>query len=227
MKKIAIAVMLSLLVAAVGLGTAQAQTAVTVEPTKIMNGYMNVWDLSGTTYLWGQAWGFADLTAEYSGYELTLGPNSIDDPSDYWYQCVGDSVPPNCGGPGAPGNKVMEAVSYAQETGALAGQTVVFTGVVLSHSLTAAHVCTAFIKDFAPDFSSYIETFVTLGGNGPFSVSLDTVNDPNRHVQYGFTVKGVNVWITDREPFGTITIGPDPEVGTESSTWGAIKSLFQ
>ncbi len=167
-----------------------------------------------------------DLTAVFAGGEVTLGPNSIGDINEYWYQCVGDSVPPNCGGPGAPGNKIMEANCYAQVDGGLAGQTVVFSGIVQSTDLTDAHVVIAFIKDFAPDFSSFVQEYVVLDAVGPFSISLDTVNDGARHVQYGFQMTGVNVWVTDVEPFGSITIGPFNPVGTENSTWGGIKSLL-
>ena len=88
-------------------------------------------------------------------------------------------------------------------------------------------VVVAFIEDFAPDFSSFTQTFVTLSSTGPFSVSHDTVNDPNRHVQWGFQMVGVNVWVTDVGPFGSITIGPDYSVGSESTKWGAIKSLYR
>jgi hypothetical protein len=227
MRKFAIAALLPLLIVAVGLGTAQAQTSVTVDPDTLKLGFMNVFELDGVTPAFSSGWGFADLTAVYSGYELTLGPNCIDDPDEYWYQCVGDSVPPNCGGPGAPGNKVMEANAYAQATDLLAGQLVTFTGEVLEYSLTSAHPVIAFIRDFAPDFSSFNEETLPLTGTGSFSLSLDTVDAPGRHVQWGFQMKGVNVWITDLEPYGTITIGPDWEVGTENSTWGGIKTLLR
>ncbi len=173
-------------------------------------------------------WGFADLTAVYSGSNLTLGPNTIGDPNEYWYQCVGAAVPPNCGGPGAPGNKIMEANSYAEvNDGSLAGQTVTFNGVVLANSLTSAHTVVAFVKDYAPDFSSFVQSTVSLTSPGPFSVSLATINDPARHVQWGFQTVGVNVWVTDLAPFGTITIGPEGAVATQPSTWGHVKSLYR
>ena len=211
------------------MGTAvQAQTTVTVDESVLNLGFMNVYNLPAPdgdgAFQFGQPWGFNDLTAVYNGYDLTLGPNTIGDPNEYWYQCVGDAVPPDCGGPGAPGNKIMEANSYAEVTGPLAGQTVTFTGEVLSYSLTDAHTAIAFVKDYAPDYSSFNENSVVLTSPGTFSVSLETVNDPNRHVQWGFQLIGVNVWVTDVEPFGTITIGPDYSVGNESSTWGAIKN---
>ena len=227
MRKLAIAAILPLLIVVMGLGTAQAQTNVTVDPAKITIGYMNVYELDGTTFVFESGWGMADLTAVFSGYDLTLGPNCIGDVNEFWYQCVDPYVSPDCGGPGAPGNKKLEANSYAEETGTLHGQTVTFSGYVLSYSLTSAHTVKAFIKDFADDYSSYNVSEVDLTAPGYFSVSLPTVNDPLRHVQYGFQMFGVNVWVTDLGPFGTITIGPDYSVGTENTTWGGIKTLLR
>jgi hypothetical protein len=227
MRTLAIAALVaSLMVCA---GVAQAAT-VTVDPLTLTNGYMNVFELpaNGGAYLWGSGWGFGDLTAVYSGSNLTLGPNTIGDPNEYWYQCVGSAVPPNCGGPGAPGNKNMEANSYAEvNDGSLAGQTVTFNGVVLANSLTSAHTVVAFVKDYAPDFSSFNVSAVALTAPGPFTVSLATVNDPARHVQWGFQTVGPNVWVTDLAPFGTITIGPEGAVATQPSTWGRVKSLYR
>src|SRR5688572_6870270 len=83
-------------------GTAHA-VDVTVDPARITNGFMNVFNLpppdGDGAYQFGSSWGFADLTASFSGSDLTLGPNTIGDPNEYWYRCVGSAVPPNCGGP--------------------------------------------------------------------------------------------------------------------------------
>jgi hypothetical protein len=129
---------------------------------------------------------------------LTLSPNTIAPPgglSDpYWYRLDGT------------GNKNMEANLYVESNGgALGGQTVTFTGTVAANSLTPAHTAIAFIKDFAPDYSSFVETTVPLTP-GFFSISLATLNDPARHVQYGFQMKGENVWITNVGPFGSVSI---------------------
>lgn len=206
-----------------------AQATVTVDPASLNLGFMNVFNLPAPdgdgAFQFGQPWGFADLTAVYAGYDLTLGPNTVGDPNEYWYQCVDPYIPPDCGGPGAPGNKIMEANSYAEVTGVLHGQTVTFSGNVLAYSLTDAHTVIAFIKDFAPDYTSFNQNTVVLNATGPFSVALATVDDPARHVQWGFQMVGVNVWVTDVGPFGSITIGPDYSVATENATWGAIKSL--
>ena len=202
-------------------GTAFAAN-VTVDPATLNLGYMNVYEIpaNGGGYLWGSGWGFADLTAVYSGANLTLGPNTIGDPDPYWY--IGG------GGPGQAGNKVMYADGYAQvDDGSLAGQTVTFTGTVLSNTLTSAHVAKAFLRDFAPDYSSFNFTMIDLPVSGDFSLSINTVNDPARHVQWGFEMQGVCVWVTDVAPFGTVVIGPMTPVSTETSTFGNVKALFR
>ena len=223
MKKLVIVAMIALFLSA---GIAQAQVAVTVDPGTLTNGFMNVFELDGTTYAFGQPWGPADLTAVWDGGLVTLGPNTIGDPNTYWYNCVDPADEPNCGGPGAPGNKIMEANLYAEPAG-FSGQSVTFSGVVTDFSLTGAHTVVAFVKDFAPDFSSFEQQTVPLDATGAFTVTLNTINDPARHVQYGFQMVGVNVWVTDLAPFGTITIGMDGAVATESETWGSIKSTYR
>jgi hypothetical protein len=37
------------------------------------------------------------------------------------------------------------------------------------------------------------------------------MNDPARHIQFGFETTGVNVWITDVGPYGKIDITTIPE----------------
>lgn len=222
---------LALIACASFVGTAQA-VDVTVDPAQINLGFMNVSNLpppdGDGAFIFGSGWGFADLTASYSGSNLTLGPNTIGDPNEFWYQCTGGATPPNCGGPGAPGNKIMEANGYAQvDDGSLAGQTVSFHGNVIANSLTSAHVAIAFVRDFAADFSSVVESTIPLPASGPFTVSLATINDPARHVQWGFQVKGVNVWVTDVGPYGSATIGPDGPTSTEAASWGRIKTMYR
>jgi len=216
---------------AIGVGVAHAAD-VTVDPATLNLGYMNVFNLpppdGDGTWVFGTGWGLGDLTAVYSGSDLTLGPNTVGDPNEFWYQCVDPVVPPDCGGPGAPGNKIMEANSYAQiDDGSLAGQTVTFSGIVLSNTLTSAHTVVAFVKDFAGDFSSFVGSTVPLPASGPFSVSLATINDPGRRVQWGFQMTGVNVWSTDVAPYGSVTIGPDTPTSVRTSSWGGLKIMYR
>jgi hypothetical protein len=187
-----------------------ATTTVTVDPAAAWLGYMNVSELptNGGAYVFGSAWGTPDLPATFSGPVLTLAPNSIGDADPFWY--VGG------GGPGKPGNKIMGANMYVEPTGGvLSGQTVVFTGQVLTNTFTEAHTAIAFIKDFAPDYSSFNVVTVPLV-EGIFTLTMDTVADPARHVQYGFETVGVNVWITDVGPYGRLELIGIPEPASVS-----------
>jgi hypothetical protein len=211
----------ALVACALSAGTARADVTVTVDPATITNGYMNVFNLpsDGGAFQFASGWAPVDLTATYSGSNLTLGPNHIGDSNPYWY--IGG------GGPGAPGNKIMEANMYAEPAGSLPGQTVTFVGTVLANSLTPAHVARAFIKDFASDFSSFNVSSIPLPASGFFTLSLATVNDPARHVQYGFQMVGVCVWVTDLAPFGSVTVGPDSGTPAQPASWGRLKSLYR
>ncbi|MCB9854949.1 MAG: PEP-CTERM sorting domain-containing protein [Phycisphaerales bacterium] len=173
-------------------------------------GFMNVFELpsNGGAYVFGSSWGVADLNASFDdpNNKLTLSPNTIGDPDPFWYQ--------GGGAPGAPGNKIMDASLYQEfAAGDLAGQTLTFEGTVLSNTLTAAHETKIFIKDFAPDFSSFFVTEI-VATPGPFSISLALDAGPGRHVQYGFETIGENVWFTDVAPFGNVMIGTVPEPAT-------------
>ena len=187
-------------------------------------GYMNVFNLPAPdgdgAFQFGSPWGVPDLVATFDdpNNKLTLSPNTIGDPNEYWYQDPTGGGNPSPGGPGAPGNKIMEANLYQEFLdGSLAGQTLTFQGEVLSNTFTTAHETVIFIKDFAPDYSSFNTTTV-VATPGPFSISLalDPVapGDPIRPVQYGFATTGVNVWVTDTAPFGNVMIGTIPEPAT-------------
>jgi len=192
-----------------GLLTCSAAQAATVnvnDSTAPWLGFMNVFELpaNGGGFVFASGWGVPDLVAAFddANSKLTLSPNTIGDPNPFWYQ--------GGGGPGALGNKVMEANLYQQvDDGSLSGQIVTFEGIILSNTFTSAHVSTIFIRDFAPDFSSFVESSIPVTA-GAFSVSLLTDADPLRHVQWGFQTRGENVWITDTEPFGNVMITTIP-----------------
>lgn len=188
--------------------TVPVATTVTVDPAEPWLGYMHYSNLpvNGGAYQNGGVWAPADLNASFTGATLKLAPNTIGDPSTYWY--VGG------GAPGHPGNKIMVANMYVEKTGTLSGKTVTFNGTVSVNTLTSAHSSRAFIKDFAPDYSS-VNTVSAPLGNGVFSLSLATNAGTGRHVQYGFETTGVNVWATDVGPFGSVQITP----GTPFSAW--------
>lgn len=171
--------------------------------------YMNVFNLDadGGGFQFGGTWGIADLVANFDdgAGTLTMSPNTIGDPDPYWY--IGG------GGPGAMGNKIMEANLYQESSdGSLSGTTVTFEGFIQSNSFTDAHQARLFIRDFSADYSSVVETFIDAEA-GAFSFSMDTSADAGRHVQWGMQVRGENVWVTDTAPFGNMVISTVPTPG--------------
>ena len=182
---------------------APVNTVVTVDSAESWLGYMHVSNLpaNGRAKQFEQGWATIDLKAVFNGPALTLYPNTISDPATYWY--VGG------GAPGRPGNKIMDANMYVEKTGSLSGVNLVFTGTVTANTLTPSHPAVAFIKDFAPDYSSHNTATVPLT-NGIFRINLATLAGSGRHVQYGFETIGVNVWPTDASQFGSVTINTAP-----------------
>lgn len=172
-------------------------------------GFLNVFELpsNGGAYVFGSPWGVGDLIATFNdgSNKLTLSPNSIGDPDPFWYTPAG--------GPGSTGNKIIEANLYQEYTDVYNGQTLTFQGTVLTNSFTQAHVASIFIRDFAPDYSSFNQSVIPVTP-GPFSLSLNADAGLGRHVQYGFQVVGPDVWITDVGPFGNAMISTIPEPTT-------------
>ncbi len=188
---------------------------VTIDSGTMTNGYMNVFELpsNGGAYVFGTAWGVADLNATFpTSSTVNFTPNTIPDPNPFWYT--------PSGGPGATGNKIMEANLYAQNDGGLAGQTITFKGNVTSFTLQTGtnpntdYTFKAFVRDFAPDFSSVVETLIPITSTGEFTATLATINDPARHVQWGLQMKGPDVWITDVAAKGSVTVTAVPEPST-------------
>jgi hypothetical protein len=205
------------------LGAVQGlSVTITPDPGQAWVGYMNVFEIpqNGGAYLWGSGWGTADLCATWSGSVLTLTPNTIGDPNPYWYTPSGQ--------PGAVGNKFMDANFYVDTTGLHSGENVRFTGTVVNDTLLSSQdalgngwTSVAFIKDFAPDYSSFNIVSAPLV-NGVFDISMLTIADPARHVQWGFETVGPDVWITDVGQYGTIQITPEPASLALSLVLGAL-----
>ncbi len=189
--------------AMLGASVAQADVSVGVDQSgAAWLAYMNVFELpaNGGGFVFGSAWGVADLVANFDdGAEtLTMSPNTIGDPNEFWYQ--------GGGAPGAPGNKIMEANLYQESTGAFNGETVTFSGSVISNTFTEAHEARVFIRDFAVDYSSSVDMFAAIDSAGGFSISMATIADAGRHIQWGIQVRGVNVWVTDTAAFGNVVL---------------------
>jgi len=190
--------------------TQAASVTVAVDPGASWQGFMNVFETPqhGGAYVFGAGWGTADLSATWSGGVLTLSPNTINDPNSFWYT--------PSGGPGAIGNKAMDANMYVETTGVFTGQTMHFEGTVTANTLFG-HVnqigngwtSVAFIKDFASDYSSSTSVTIPLNA-GYFNISLALSADPGHHIQYGFETIGPDVWSTDVAPYGSIQVVPEP-----------------
>ena len=217
----------ALLTCALLVTSVQAATVTVGDSSAPWIGFMNVSNLPAPdgdgAFQFGSSWGVPDLTATFDdpNSQVIMSPNTIGDPNEYWYQGgrpgedPGD--PNDNGGPGALGNKIMEANLFIQESGTLDGQTLTFEGEVLSDTTTAAHAVNIFIRDFASDFSSFNETIIPATV-GPFSISLAIDPGPGRNVQYGFQMVGENVWVTDTAPFGNVVFGPSATEIPEPAT---------
>lgn len=193
--------------------TMSSQAAVVgVDPsTANWLGFMNVFDLpsAGGGFVFPSPWGVSDLRASFddANGKLTFKPATISTSDAFWYQ--GGS-----GGPGALGNKIMEANLYQQKSdGSLSGTTVTFNGTVLSNSLASGYSAFLFIRDFAPDFSSLNQAIIPLSV-GSFSFSLNTAAGVGRNVQWGIQVVGPNLWPTDGDNFGKVVLALIPAPGT-------------
>ena len=188
--------------------TITSGVALTVDSETMTNGYMNVFapPSAGGGYLFGQSWAVKDLRAQFTGStSVTLAPCYVADSGNYWYTPSGQ--------PGATGNKIMEANVYGQADGTYAGQSVKFSGTVPSYTLqggTSGWSVKAFIRDFTADYSSYNEQAVPISATGSFSVRLNAVNDPTRHVQWGLQMKGPDVWITELASKGNVVVSALP-----------------
>jgi hypothetical protein len=213
---------------AIGLAAfSHADTVLTVKAGDPWQGYMNVFELpeGGGGYVFGSAWGTADLRATFSGSTLNLSPNTIAPPNGladtFWYK------------PNGTGNKTMEANLYVQKSdGSLSGQNVSFTGTVNSNTLTE-HDAIVFIRDWSAGFTSVNEISAPLVDGEPFAIDLDTDPTPGRIVQYGFQVKGANVWVTNVGPFGSVNIAAipvtqgNPNVNVNpAATWNGFMNVF-
>jgi hypothetical protein len=182
-------------------GTLSAYSDVTVKVDSTLPwlGYMNVWQTNGTSYVFGQAWAAADLRAAFvhtnspNGWPLStalvLRPNTNTyNPADSFWNF------PN----GAP-NKVVEANFYRDVGTNFAGQTVTFTGTLLSNTIpglvggdpSTGWDVLAVVKEFNVGYSTFYGlNSVALTAPGTFTVSRTIPT--GRVCQYGFIVKGPN-----------------------------------
>ena len=173
---------------------------VNVDASAAWVGYANVFDLSGTVYQFGQAWGVADLKTviDVPSNTLTLYPNynTYNATDTYWAN-------------GAIGNKIFEANTYV-ENAALAGHTVIFNGHCNSNTISSGYQNFAFIKalDPANGYATVVSVTAPLVTGQNFTITAPSI-PTGLIVQYGFTVKGLNANpATQSTSLGNIVVGP-------------------
>jgi PEP-CTERM motif len=195
-----------------------AQT-VTVDPTTLTSGFMNWSPASGDAAGYGgsgnSGWGLSALPATFSGSTLTLSPNvntyNASDP--YWVNADGS------------GANIMDANIYNETSGTYVGSTLTFQYDVLANTLASPYTSIAFIKDFAPDYSSFTEATANLTlGTG--TISLLTSANAGDHIQYGFETDGPDANPATVAALGSVIIGPAPEPATLALIGAGIAGIF-
>jgi hypothetical protein len=181
---------------------AQAAVQVGVDPSKNWIGFMNWFNMpaEGGAFDGQGFWAPADLGSEFSGSTLTLTPNTSldrDRPTDpYWWKPDGSS------------NKVMGANLFVLDD-TLVGQSIVFSGRVLSNTLAPGYKSSAFIRSFNADFSVLLSSIeVVLQDGMAFQVAYQS-GGADRHIEYGFDTIGPNARIGN--DFGSVVIATVPE----------------
>lgn len=193
----------------------QAQTTVQVDSTKPWAGYMNVYNIFNGGqggYLWGSGWGLGALTAFFnSTNSVTLMPNTnlwnVLDP--YWVDT--NTVP-------FSGAKWLEANFYVDVGTAYAGQTVTFTGTVLSNNLASPYYSMAVIKEFAPGYAWIGMSAVLLDPGADFLVQRNI--GAGNICQYGFMTLGPDADPATVADLGRVDIAvnnQDPSVAPMAS----------
>jgi hypothetical protein len=185
-----------------GKATAMARLTVvdpnhlTLDPTAPWIGYMNVFDLS-MDWLWGSAWGLADLQASFNNAVLTLSPNTnCYDPSNpYWVN------------PDGSGAKNMDALIY-QQFDQLGGLTVTFVGYCPANTLASNYTSTAFIRDFNSSYALVASTNVALVTGQAYSIAMATT--AGDHIQWGFETIGPDANPTNVASLGNAQVSISP-----------------
>jgi hypothetical protein len=185
-----------------------AQNNINFSATSNWTGYMNVFELpaNGGAYMFGSSWGISDLKTviDSAGNTMTLKPNYntyADNPTDpYWVDTVTNT-----------GKKIMDASTFVEPGASFNGQTLTFSGTVLSNDLDTNYTATFFIKALDPangyqDALGGLKVF-ELPTSGNFTVSATATElATGLIVQYGFNVKGINANPANEQAIGSVVV---------------------
>ena len=190
--------------------TLSAQNDITVDANDNWISYVNVYELDGSTYLWGSGWEVskAKTTLDLNNNSVILQPNFNtyeENPTDgYW---VDQST--------LEGNKVMEVSTFVEPGAAFNDNDLTFHGDVLEYTLDETNYQVFyFIKALDPN-NGYADALggakiMTMPKSGHFSVEVSAAEIPTGLiVQYGFTVRGVNANPAEEANIGAVKLGID------------------
>ena len=174
-------------------------------------GYVNVYELNKTTYVFGSGWPLKtnaagnSLTANYLNNTIQFTPMVVNDSNSFWF--VSPLYTPN---------KWIVNELY-QETTLDMNNNNIFTGSFRSNTLYTKYAQTsnynytvnAFIKAYNSNFSSLLAIATsTINQTGNFYITLDTTTLTNiGHLQWGFTMNGYPVYPTEAGNQGSVIIG--------------------
>jgi hypothetical protein len=182
-----------------------AQMQINVDANAAWVGYANFFNLDEeNTYAGGSVWGVADIKTVIStgNNTLTLQPNfNAYNPNDeFWSN-------------GAIGNKLFEGNTYVEDN-TLLTEDIEFIGHTDSNTLAEGYTAVAFVKVLSADYQLLQYLPVDLEAGSDFSISLDVATiEGAAHVQYGFSVTGLNANPTQEAALGSATVTAQEVVG--------------
>ncbi|MFL9843738.1 T9SS type A sorting domain-containing protein [Flavobacterium rhizosphaerae] len=187
-------------------------TTVTLDATDQANiiGYANYFNVADETYFGGSEYGLADLRTDINAGNntLILYPN---------FDKYGTADFTN----GEMGNKIFEGNTYKQDD-ALIGEDVSFKGHCISNSLAEGYDAIAFIKLFDGGYQLVNYIHVPLVEGEDFTVNVNVADFPTTaHVQYGYSVTGLNANPTQMEALGNAVVS-SPTAGIQSFSKKAV-----
>jgi hypothetical protein len=214
--------------------TARGDVTVKVDSTKNWVGFNNVTQTNGFAgYVFGQAWGTADLRANFiptnppSGWPFSLvgvmrpNTNTYNPSNSFWNL------------PSGTCNKLIEANWYVDVFTNYHSQTVTFQGTIISNNIPLADTSglpsvlpsgswqvIAFIKEFVPPNYVFVGATTTTNlAPGPFSISRAIA--PGHITQYGFSTYGPNCAPGSPESlsgFAVVVEDSDPAITTQPAS---------
>ena len=175
------------------LGVNATTRNVTTDPSSGWNGYWNAFATNGTLYqqqYLGGGTSFPNQSSIDSSGTVTIAPDIYADityPNDttIWADASGTSA----------GIANIVSTFYSDNTSFSAGDTVIYSGTLVSNALVAPYAANAvaFIKDFGSDWSYKGISSVnlsTLTNGQAFSVTWGSVSGSGDHIQWGIEWSG-------------------------------------